>query len=224
MFKFSDTDKFQIMKTITMIADHKNQLKDVSCNEVNKPTTAVFVVDMINGFVKEGALADARIKGIIPAIEDMLKTLDECRIVFVNDAHSDESEEFKSYPAHCTKDSEEGKIVSEFNKYTIDATIIEKNSTNGFVSDGFKKWLKAFDSVVDTYIIVGDCTDICIKQFAMTLKAHFNEQNKSRRIIVPAKAVETFHLDATNHHAGLMNLISLYEMEQGGIEIVKCVR
>ncbi len=33
-----------------------------------------------------------------------------------------------------------------------------------------------FDNI-DNIIIVGDCTDICIYQFAITLKSYFNQHN-----------------------------------------------
>ncbi len=92
------------------------------------------------------------------------------------------------------------------------------------MSPHFQKWLSENELSIETYIIVGDCTDICIKQFALSLKTYFNEKNENKKVIVPANAVETFHLDVTYHHAGLMNLLSLYEMEQGGIEIVKCLK
>lgn len=223
MFKFSDTEKFQIMTTISAMAEHRNGLPCMGLDIVKKPNTATFVVDMINGFVKEGTLADTRIGAIIPNIFRILDAAEKGQIVFLNDAHGEGSVEFSSYPPHCTKDSEEGKIVTELNKYAKNATVIEKNSTNGFMSPDFQSWLKVNEARVDNYIIVGDCTDICIKQFAMSLKAYFNEKNTVKRLIVPADAVETFHLDVTHHHAGLMNLLSLYEMEQGGIEIVKCM-
>lgn len=224
MLEYSEVKKSQIMLTIASMAEKRNNLDLLNIESINSNRTAIFVVDMIKGFVKEGALADPRIDGITSTIKDIIENLTQAQLVFVNDAHSEESIEFANYPTHCLKNSDEGEIIDALAVYTDKATILEKNSTNGFVSEAFKAWYKEFGERIDTYIFVGDCTDICIKQFALTLKAYFNEKNLKNRVIVPADAVETFHLDATLHHADLMNIISLYEMEQGGVEIVKCMK
>ncbi len=89
---------------------------------------------------------------------------------------------------------------------------LAKNSTNGFLTHEFMAWL-AEHTEVNNFVIIGDCTDICIKQFALTLKAYFNENNSISRIIVPIDGTETFDLSATLHDGNLMNLMSYYEMK-----------
>ena len=95
--------------------------------------------------------------------------------------------------------------------------MIFKNSTNGFLEPKFHEWLATHPSV-NQFIIVGDCTDICVEQFAITLKTYFNTNNRPSRLIVPIACVETYDLDV---HAGdLMNVIALYKMMMNGIEII----
>jgi len=68
------------------------------------------------------------------------------------------------------------------------SVIIEKNSTNGFNSDGFRQWLNKNCDEVNNYIVTGCVTDLCVLQFTLSLKAYFNEMNEDKRIIVPMNA------------------------------------
>ena len=60
----------------------------------------LFVIDMINGFVRRGALHDPAIAQAAQPIKDLIELL-ECRTVFVADSHPPKTREFLSYPAHC---------------------------------------------------------------------------------------------------------------------------
>ncbi len=75
-------------------------------------------------------------------------------------------------------------------------------------------------SDLDNFIVVGCCTDICVYQFVLTLKAYFNQNNLDKNIIVPMNLVETYDID--NVHCGdLLNTVFLNSMIQNGIKIVK---
>lgn len=58
------------------------------------------VVDMINGFINEGPLADKSIQAIVPeTIKVIQKHLDEGKdVLSFQDTHTLDSLEFKSYP------------------------------------------------------------------------------------------------------------------------------
>lgn len=71
---------------------------------------------------------------------------------------------------------------------------------------------------MNTFIVTGVCTNICIEQFALTLKTYFNKQNVKSRVIVPINTVETYDLDI--HNGDLMNVMALYNMIVNGIEVV----
>ena len=77
------------------------------------------VVDMVNGFINEGALACKKIQKIVPLIEENIinaknKNMD---IVAFKDCHNEDDEEFKIFPKHCLKDSFESELIQELLKY-----------------------------------------------------------------------------------------------------------
>ena len=139
-------------------------------NSCQPENFACVVVDMVNGFVKAGAMADPAIMGITPAIVRVLEHTDESRRVFFADTHEKDCIEFAAFPPHCVKGTEESEIIDELKPY-VTAGIIPKNSTNGFHA---MKDLSVF-SGVDSVVVTGCCTDICVLQFALTLKTWFNE-------------------------------------------------
>lgn len=171
----------------------------------------VFVVDMINGFVKFGAMADPKIADIIPNIkEQILKSDDVC---FLCDNHKADDLEMVSYPLHCLSGSEESDIVSELAEFANDKNIILKKSTNSF----FKLDKKIIDKF-DKFIITGCCTDICVLQFATTLRTYLNEYNIDKEVILPANCVETF--ESIVHNRDYYNEIALNLMKNAGIKII----
>ena len=79
----------------------------------------LIIVDMVNGFVKEGALADPNIQKIIPRQLELLKQYlnEKSAVVFIKDTHEKESSEFKNFPPHCIKGTEEGlRFLAEWNE------------------------------------------------------------------------------------------------------------
>ena len=71
-----------------------------------------FVVDMVNGFVKEGALHDAAILDLCAPISALIEKL-QCRTVFVADSHPPMTREFTAYPQHCVIGSGEDEVIEE---------------------------------------------------------------------------------------------------------------
>lgn len=99
--------------------------------------------------------------------------------------------------------------------------MISKNYTNGLLEPEFQRWLKS-NHQITTFIVVGVCTDICILQFCLSLKAQLNRINEHSRIIVPMNAVDTF--DSDSHDADLMDVFALYNMRLNGIEVVEKIK
>ena len=191
-------------------------------DDLKEKETALIIVDMINGFVREGALQSPRAETVIPAIESLSKEIDKRSIkkLAFADSHTDKSPEFGAYPTHCLAGTSESEVVDEL-KRIGGYTLIEKNSTNGFHEEEFKKWLNE-NQQINTFIITGVCTNICVEQFALTLKTYFNMQNKNARVIVPINTVETYDLGI--HDGDLMNTMALYNMIVNGIEVVAEVK
>lgn len=192
------------------------RLKDLKGEE-----TVFVIVDMVNGFARDGVLKSPRVEGLIAEITKLSNGCDQLQIskLAFADCHTMASPEFDSYPVHCVEGTNEGEIVDEI-KEIGGYILIPKNSTNGFLEEGFQKWLDE-NQQINTFIVTGDCTDICVQQFAVTIKTWFNMKNKKSRIIVPVNAVETYDLGF--HDGDLMNMMALYNMMTNGIEIVRFV-
>lgn len=209
-------------KTLEEILNMLKGLPELDLKNFNNQNTALVIVDMINGFAKEGALSSPRVEKLIPKIAELSKMCHHLKITKLAfaDCHTDASPEFGAYPVHCMEGTIESEIVDEI-KEIGGYTLIPKNSTNGFLEDKFQNWLKENQNL-DTFIITGDCTDICVQQFAITLKTWFNMQNKKARIIVPIDAVDTYDLGV--HYGELTNVMALYNMIINGVEVVKSVK
>lgn len=168
----------------------------------------LFVVDMINGFVKEGAMHDEKIMNIVPDIIQLCNK-HEHRI-FIQDMHEKDAIEFKSFPTHCLKDTSESAIIDELKPYVKET--IHKNSTNTFHALD-KKILEEYDS----FVICGCCSDICVMQFALSLKTYLNHMNMDKQVHVPRNCIATY--DALNHPANDYHKMALNMMAQSGINI-----
>ena len=181
--------------------------------ELSRPV--VFVVDMINGFIKEGALADSGIQACLAPLVTLLEEL-KLPAVFIRDAHDPQAREFEAFPVHCLKGDTESEIVSELQKYAD--RIVEKNSTNAFLAPEFQKLLPELEMYED-WIVTGCCTDICVMQFALCLQGWLNQNNlKGRRVIVPVSCVDTY--EAPGHNAKSYNEAAFSLMELAGIHVV----
>lgn len=220
--KFS-LDKDLALKTILNIEDVLNQADDLLLTDLDLNNTVFIVIDMINGFAKRGSLSSSRVNQLIPKISKLLSSESIMNKIFVCDAHTEDSIEFQSYPQHAIKSTDESEIVDELLPYVDSSTvIIKKNSTNAMASKAFLDYLSEH-SEIDNYVLIGDCTDICILQCALGLKSHYNELNIFKRVIVPYTYVDTYDLDITSHHGDMMNLFALYNMKINGIELYKSI-
>ena len=193
-------------------------LKSENISNINLSKTILFIVDMNNGFAKSGALYSQRVENLIDPIASFANFIgnNNCPIIAFTDSHNPDSIELKNYPKHCLVDDIESDIIDEL-KSINGLTIVPKNSTNGFFA------LENFEySSFENIIIVGDCTDICIYQFATTLKAYLNQLNIDKNIIVPVDLVDTYDIPNI-HSANLMNLVFLNSMIQNGINVVKTI-
>lgn len=205
----------------TFISEEIELLDVLKVDTLNIDKTAIVVLDMIRGFAKHGALYSPRVERLIKTVVADVDALEEAWKVFLCDSHDEEATQFSNYPPHCVKGTEEAEIVPELKPF-IDSKsmVIEKNSTNGFLEPAFQEWLEGHMDI-DNWIVEGDCTDICVLQFTLTLKAHFDRIQKSKRIIVPVDAVDTFHLEETNHLGDAIHIMALKLMKDSGIELVK---
>lgn len=138
------------------------------------------------------------------------------------------------YPPHCLKGGGDDQLVPELAWLENEslATVLDKDCINFFVGciqpDGGNRlldWLKA--TGVDTLIVTGICTDICVMDFVLTLLSARNHGLTSalQDIVVYEPGCATYdlphdvalalelpptaaHPQAAAHHAGLYMMAS----------------
>lgn len=176
------------------------------------------VVDMVNGFVNCGALADKNINKITPNIINLIECAKkkEIDIVAFRDCHEVNDEEFKYFPPHCIKGSEESELIPELKKYEEDMILIDKNTTNGFVTEKFGDLVNKIE--YDKVLVVGCCTDICVKGFVNSYLEYIKDNDKKTEIYVDESACYTF--DGENHNADIEHKKAIEEMKNLGANII----
>ncbi|NCC55711.1 MAG: cysteine hydrolase [Erysipelotrichia bacterium] len=191
------------------------KIKEMKIDDLHQPL--VFVVDMINGFVKDGALSDRDILKIVPDIKALLNKVHPS--IFICDAHDLNAREFKSFPLHCIKNTEESRVIDELLPYA--KNIMYKNSTNAFVNEEIQTFIKEQLFAYRDIVITGCCSDICILQFALCLNTYLNENEMhDKRIIVPINMIETYHIKGV-HDSMRYNEIACDLMLANAIDVIE---
>ena len=178
------------------------------------------VVDMVNGFVKEGNMADPNIGHIIPECERLVSKFlnDGNQVVYIADCHKEGCNEFSKFPMHCLEGTSESEVVDELKKYENEVILIKKNSTSAMFAKGFIEVVNQIANLEEV-VIIGCCTDICVQNLAIPLANYFDEEDRKITITVPVNAVETY--DAPYHHKDEYNNMAFKFMKQTGINLVE---
>lgn len=189
------------------------EVPELKTDEINYKDTMLVIIDINNGFARKGALYSDRVEALINPISELIKKFNDNggKVMAFTDAHPKDAIEFESYPPHCVDTEWESELVDELKSFNIE--IVKKNSTNGFIEENYK-----VPKEIKNLIVVGDCTDICIYQFAISQKTYFNMKNEARNVIVPKNLVDTF--DAPYHNGDFNNLVFLNSMIDNGIKVV----
>lgn len=176
------------------------------------------IIDMVNGFINEGALADKNINNITPNIINLINKAQakNMPIVAFKDCHDEFDDEFKIFPPHCIKGTSESELIDELKPYEDDFIVIEKNTTNGFITQKFLNIVK--NHKIDNVYVTGCCTDICVNGFVNSYLKFIEKYSLSTKIKVIGDACATF--DGQNHSALLEHNKSLKEMEKNGAKII----
>lgn len=188
--------------------------------ELKEIRELLIIVDMVNGFVKEGVMADPYISHIVSEQIRLIKMMLEKNegVAFVKEAHEEDSMEFASFPRHCVKGTSEAEVIDELKPFEKDALVYGKNSTSAMFA---KNFLNDIDKMINLQkiILTGCCSDICILNLGIPLKNYFNQFNRNIDIYVPENAVETY--DAPNHNRDEYNEMAFKLMNQSGLKLVK---
>ena len=105
----------KIINNYKSLLSNLENLKSLSIDNLDLNKTGLFIVDMNNGFAKEGALSSPRVEEIIEPIADFGKVISSKinTIVAFTDTHDEDAVEFKSYPTHCLRGDMESETVKE---------------------------------------------------------------------------------------------------------------
>jgi nicotinamidase/pyrazinamidase len=144
------------------------------------------VVDMLNGFCKQGNLASPRCRAAIPAVQAVLEDRRQAKdqVIFLADTHDPHDREFEVFPVHCVRGTAEAEVVDELRPYLEGGRLIRKRRYSGFFETDLEAVLKAANPGQVT--VVGVCTDICVMHTVADLR------NRDYAVTVPARAVATF--------------------------------
>lgn len=148
---------------------------------------AVIVVDMLRGFLVPGypLYCGDRARDIIPRIEALLRSETDrgAKAFFVCDSHDPDDLEFRMFPPHCVKGTEEARIIPELEGYA--GEVIEKNRYSGFYNTPLEEMLRAF--APEKLIVCGVCTDICVMHTVA------DARNRDYPVTVPVDCVASFN-------------------------------
>ncbi len=177
-------------------------------------------VDMVNGFVKKGAMSDPYIEHIIPEQIRLMEKIkaEQEGIAIIKDTHKKQCREFNRFPAHCIEGTEEAELIEELKVFEKDALMYQKNSTSTIYAPNFIKDVEQMENLKEV-IIVGCCTDICILNLAIPLQNYFDEKDREVKITIPKNAVETY--EGLNHSREEYNAIAFKLMQQAGIHLIE---
>ncbi len=211
---------------LEFLSKWSNDLPEINLGSLNSKKTAFASVDVIEGFHRLGPLASPRVAEIIPHIVTLVEKLSafgipEEHIMFIQDCHPKDAQEFEAYPPHCLEGSEEAEAVKELRQLPKWESYQHsyKNSVACHTSLAFNDWLDKLQ--VNTIIAVGDVTDICLYTLAMHLQVRNLANSLRQRIIVPENCVQTW--DAPDHPGDLYHLLFLHQMARNGIEVVSSI-
>jgi len=196
---------------------------------------AIIAIDVTNGFCKTGPLSSPRVARIVDPIVRLFKQSWQVgvrHIVLPQDTHEANAVEFAQWPVHCVRGTSEAETVPEIMALPFfdQMVILPKNSINPALHSGLPGWLDAHPEL-DTFIITGDCTDLCTYQLAMYVRLEANAAQKHRRVIVPVDCVDTYDMPVVQarqlgilpHPADLIHTFFIYHMALNGVEICNSI-
>jgi nicotinamidase-related amidase len=197
---------------------------------------AIVSVDVINGFCYEGALASPRVAGIVKPVTRLMEAAWAYglrHIALPQDTHEPEAVEFGAWAPHAVRGTAESETVPEIKALPFydQMAVMPKNSIQSALNTELGAWIKARPEV-DTFLVLGDCTDLCTYQLAMHLRLEANAAQLERRVIVPVDCVDTYdmpleaaaQLGIMPHPGDLIHAFFLYHMALNGIEVYKSIK
>ncbi|MGB8995259.1 MAG: isochorismatase family cysteine hydrolase [Pseudonocardiaceae bacterium] len=166
------------------------------------------VIDMQNGFLREGNLASDRCLAVLPAVQAEVEAALAAgqRVLFTADTHEVDDAEFAMVPEHCIRGSREAELVDELCPFLAQENVllVRKRRYSGLFETEMEGHLHRFG--FDSVRICGVCTDICVMHTTADLR------NRDLPVTVAVHATGTF--DSTNHPAEAVQEFSLQHLQR----------
>lgn len=185
---------------------------------------ALFMIDMNNGFVNFGPMANPKYNDLVPeqqALIEMFREEDEL-VNFILENHDKNALEFVSYPEHCVEGTEEAKLIPEFQdeENKPNTRTYYKNSINGMLNRTLQDDIKALKKL-KMIVLAGVCGDLCVMDFGRTLLRYLDEINHDLKVFIVKSCIDTF--DAPGHNREEWLEIAYKVLEQAGAVVVEDV-
>lgn len=163
------------------------------------------LVDVVQGFTRQGAMADPGSMGeMVGAVDALVRELDgrlgqRLHLLVLRDCHSPDVPE-PPYPPHCLAGTDESQLdprVAWLAGHER-ATLLDKDCINGFVGamrrEGPDRWRNLLVEWVCQHqlralVLAGDCTDICVSDLCVAL---LSARNHGMLTVVPAEQREAY--------------------------------
>lgn len=208
------------------------------------------IVDIVNGFASVGAgnlapqVENAQVTQMISETDGLARLFERkgWPVLAFLDTHEPGKPE-PPYPPHCEAGTGEEELVPALKwlENASNATLVRKDCINGFVGsiaeDGRNAvvdWVNNGD--IETVLVVGICTDICVMDFVLTMLSARNHglMPSCRDIVVYDGACATYDLpksvateiglpETASHPQDLTHHMGLYFMAARGARIVNDV-
>ncbi|MDA8141265.1 MAG: cysteine hydrolase [Desulfobacteraceae bacterium] len=166
-------------------------------------TKALIIVDMLNDFIRpQGALyCGESAQAIVPFIRDRLTAARQAGevVIYLQDAHAPDDEEFKRFPPHCVAGTWGSQIIDELAPRPGEP-VLPKSRYSGFFGTNLDKILAEINP--QEVEVVGVCTSICVMDTVGGLA------NRNYRVRVPQQGVADF--DDAFHRFALQRMQRLY--------------
>jgi nicotinamidase-related amidase len=232
-----------------VVTEHLRALMPIKLEPltIGSQRIGLVIVDEVNGFATVGAgylappIENENVTAMIDETDVLARafTAQDRPILAFLDTHIPGKPE-PPYPPHCEAGTGEEELVPKLKWLEQDknTTLVRKDCINGFVGsitkDGRNQtvdWVNRHK--LDTVLVVGICTDICVMDFVLTfLSARNHEMMPSLQdILVFEEACSTYHLPrqtavelGLGHHAAhpedITHYMGLYFMASRGARLV----
>jgi nicotinamidase-related amidase len=209
------------------------------------------IVDEVNGFATVGAgnlappTPNAQVAGMVVETDTLAKTFAtrDLPIAAFLDTHQPGKPE-PPYPPHCEAGTGEENLVPELTwlETCPQATLIRKDCINGFVgsidpqtgANRIVDWVNQYQ--LETVLVVGICTDICVMDFVLTFLSARNHglMPSLVDIVVYEQGCSTYDLpravagalglpETASHPQNLTHHMGLYSMHSRGARLAGTV-